>query len=359
MMKSKNKDTDNEIFQSKKILTYSLLTIIFILTSFFSVYYIYSNFSDKSSFLKFHVTSPKILLYIIVLLLIAYVLDSVRFYYVLKTLDLKINFLHIFKINFISGFLSNITPCGIGGGISQLYYMNQEGLSIGDATAVATIKTVLPLAFLFLTTPIILLTNKTLLKLFPNGNNILYIFLLVLIYIIIVYFAYKLINNTKILKGFIYKIICFLQNIHLISNRKKKTLLKKFFTEIDKFASSIKRFVSGNNLYAFLSIFYMLIYLTIMFSFPAILMDGLGYKVSLLNVIPLQIVLYFITYLAPTPGATGIAEGGFSLLFSDYVSGKDILTVTFWWRFITLYLGMIIGLFLFYYDLGKRNLKTH
>lgn len=357
MLKAQN--ANNELFQRKKIITYSLLTITFILTSFLSVYYIYNNVSDKSSFLKINEVSAKTLVYIIVLLIISFILDWLRFNYVLKTLKIHIRPLGIFKINFISNFLSNITPMGIGGGVSQLYYMNKEEVSIGDATAVATIKTVLPLIFLFLVTPIILFTNKTLLKLFPNGNNIFYVFMLIIIYVILTYFAYKLIENTKTLKRFVYRVFYFLEYCHVLSHKRARILTKNSFDEIDKFALSMKRFVKGNPLYVFLSIFYMIIYLLVMFSFPVILMNGLGYKVTLLQIIPLQIVLYFVTYLAPTPGATGIAEGGFSLLFSDYVSGNDILTITFWWRFFTLYLSMLIGLFLFYYDIWKRNFKSH
>ena len=53
-------------------------------------------------------------------------------------------------------------------------------------------------------------------------------------------------------------------------------------------------------------------------------------------------------YFAPTPGATGVAEGSYSLLFTRFVNSSDIVPLIFAWRFLTKYIGMIIGMILFF-----------
>jgi uncharacterized membrane protein YbhN (UPF0104 family) len=62
-------------------------------------------------------------------------------------------------------------------------------------------------------------------------------------------------------------------------------------------------------------------------------------------------------YFAPTPGATGVAEGGFALIFANFVKKRDIVSLTFAWRFFTIYLGMIVGMIAFYLEIFKVKSK--
>ena len=101
----------------------------------------------------------------------------------------------------------------------------------------------------------------------------------------------------------------------------------------------------------------MILYLFTLFMFPVILIRGLSSSISTSQIISIQILLTFITYFAPTPGATGVAEGGFTLLFSNFVGKSDIVSLTFLWRFFTMYLGMLIGLIIFYLEIAKNKLK--
>jgi glycosyltransferase involved in cell wall biosynthesis len=61
-------------------------------------------------------------------------------------------------------------------------------------------------------------------------------------------------------------------------------------------------------------------------------------------------------YFGLTPGATGIAEGGFALLFSSHVAKADIVSLTVLWRFFTVYAGTLAGLVLFYTELFRTSL---
>lgn len=349
--------TQNSIITKSKIFSYLILTIIFIVTSVLSVLFIYTNFSDKTVFLSYKLMSPIILFEIAILFILYFLLDGLRSLYVLKALQIPIDLKYLIKLAFINIFLSNITPYAAGGGFAQIYFLNKKHISIGDATAATTIKSILPVIFFFVTTPIILITNKNLLKVVPDSGNYLYIGLLIISYILATYGCYKLIKKPKLIKKFVYKILYILENKKFISNGKFKSLRKKIFSEIDVFIHSIKRFSKGNKKYIFLSIFFMVLYLLSLFMFSVILMSGLRSSTSPLDIILVQVVLTFITYFAPTPGATGVAEGGFTLIFSKFVQKKDIVSLTFWWRFFTMYLGMLIGLMLFLLEVAKSKKK--
>ena len=70
----------------------------------------------------------------------------------------------------------------------------------------------------------------------------------------------------------------------------------------------------------------------------------MGYKVPIWTLLAFQVVVTFFMYFAPTPGATGIAEGGYGLLFAQLVQKQDIASLILSWRFLTIYIGVLIGI---------------
>ncbi|MBU3145092.1 lysylphosphatidylglycerol synthase transmembrane domain-containing protein [Clostridium sp. CF012] len=353
---SKFQTDHNNLIIKTKVLTYSIFTLIFIVTSYLSVVFIEKHFNGKISFYWFKSLSPISVLALCILLFFYFLLDALRFLYVLKALEIQVTLGYLVKLAFINMFLSNITPFATGGAFAQIYFLNKKDISIGDATAATTIKTVLPIIFFFITTPIILIVDKNLFKILPSGNNFIYILSLVFIYILAAYGFYKVLKNTNIIKKNLSKILDFLERKKIIS----KTVVKKFknnsFLEIDIFALNIKRFLMGKKKYILLSIIYMTLYLFILFTIPVILIRGLNASISTSQIMSLQVLLTFVTYFAPTPGATGVAEGGFTLMFSNFVKKSDIVSLTFSWRFFTMYLGMLIGLTIFYLEIVKNKL---
>lgn len=58
----------------------------------------------------------------------------------------------------------------------------------------------------------------------------------------------------------------------------------------------------------------------------------------------LLVATTFVMYFAPTPGASGVAEGVFGLVFAGIVTASHLVLVTLAWRFLTVYLGMLVGI---------------
>lgn len=347
----------NTLITKTKVIAYSIFTIIFIATSYLSVLFIQKHFSGKTSFFTFKLLSPSILVALSILLILYFLLDALRFLYVLKTLQINVTLAYLIKLAFINMFLSNITPFATGGGFAQIYFLNKKCISIGDATSATTIKTILPIIFFFITTPIILITNKSLLRIVPSGNNLIYIVSLILVYFLAAYGCYKMLKNTNMIKKALSKALTLLEHTKIISNNKAERFRNNSFLEIDIFTLNIKRFLKGKKNYIILSIIFMILYLFTLFMFPVILIRGLSTNISMVQIISIQVLLTFVTYFAPTPGATGIAEGGFTLMFSNYVGNNDIVSLTFLWRFFTMYLGMLVGLIIFYLEIAKNKLQ--
>ena len=351
-------DHNNYLITKTKVLTYSIFTLIFIATSYLSVLFIQKEFNGKISFFTSKSFSPIILLGLGILLIFYFLLDALRFLYVLKTLQIDVTLGYLVKLAFINMFLSNITPFATGGAFAQIYFLSKKDISIGDATAATTIKTALPIIFFFITTPIVLIVDKNLFKIVPSGNNLIYILSLVFLYMLATYGFYKILKNTNIIKKNLSKILTLLEHKRIISKNKVESFRNNSFLEIDIFALNIKRFLKGKKKYVLLSIIFMILYLFSLFMFPVLLIRGLNSSISTSQIISIQILLTFVTYFAPTPGATGVAEGGFTLMFSNFVKKNDIVSLTFSWRFFTMYLGMVIGLVIFYLEIVKNKLRA-
>ena len=83
------------------------------------------------------------------------------------------------------------------------------------------------------------------------------------------------------------------------------------------------------------------------------LMLGLGAEVDWLTVMGRMMFLNILLYFSPTPGGSGIAEGGFVLLFSNSVPAGTVGILAVAWRFIAEYLPFFVGLYYSITVLGK------
>lgn len=334
-----------ESTKEKTGFNYLIYLLVFIILSGLSLYFVYKIFGANSNFAIFKSYSGSIFSMLFLLLLLYFTFDGLRLYYVLKTLNNDIDFRHIVKLVFINLFVSNITPFATGGGFVQIYFLNKKGISLGNATAATTIRTVLATMFFFITTPLIILTEEKFTQIFPKQTVLFYISLFSVLYFI---FFYIVIFKNRLLKKIVYNFLRFIRHKELISKNKFREVCQNLFEEIDVFSDNLNYFLRGNKKDIVFTIIATLLFLLAEFSFSVILIQGLGYEVSVISIIFMQVVVVFSMYFAPTPGATGVAEGSYSLLFSRFVSSSEIVPLIFAWRFLTKYIGMIIGMILFF-----------
>jgi len=331
---------------------YAAMTIIFVAISYLSLVFVYHAFSQRTLFIDINIFPAAVFVKLSALLLAYYALDGLRFYYILRTLGIQLDYIYVLKMVFINIFVSAITPLATGGGFAQIYFLNKKGVSYGDAVAATTIRTSLPIAFFILATPIILTVDSRFMKVLPFSNTPAVVLAGSSIFIAIAAGAFNLVKNPMSAKKGVMWVLRILKSRKLISIKNIKSA-RKIFKEIDNFAKSVKVFVSAKKRDIALSLIFTLVFLAVLFMFPVVLIHGLGYNVSAIAIMALQTIITFVTYFAPTPGATGVAEGGFSIIFSQFVGKDEIVTVTFLWRFFTIYIGMLVGMALFYMELFK------
>jgi uncharacterized protein (TIRG00374 family) len=351
-MADKNKSFVEKYFNIKNSLLYFGL---FLLISAVTLYYIRRVFSQGSNLNIIFSFPNGILISLIVLLFSYFVIDALRLFFVLKTLNAEISFWNVYKLVFINIFISNITPLATGGGFAQVYFLQKKGIPLGKSSAAILIRTLLSATMLFLSVPLIVFRNQSMLNLLPGDYIFVYLAIFVGLYILIFYF---LIFKVRLIMKLIYRVFYFLRSKHLITRKRFRKIIRYIFKHLQLFSEDLAFFIQGKKIFVFLSFLFTIIFLVAEFSFSYLLLNGMGYQVAFSKVLTLQVLVVFIMYFAPTPGAAGIAEGGYSLLFARFVDQSDLFPLLFYWRFFSKYVGIFIGVFVFFYLIIKGGVKV-
>ena len=337
---------------SRRILGYFGMAGLFFALSFTTIYFVHHFFAGGQLRVPTELLSGRVIGGLAVLLVLYFLIDGMRLYCVIRAMGFRIAFTYIIKLVFINIFVSNVTPFASGGGVVQIYFMKQKGIPIGEATAATSIRTMLAALILFTITPIIIWAEPDKFRIFFH-RNLLY----GITGVSCVYLSGLLIILFRIgmIKRCLFKGLSLLLTFKLVSRSRFRSFFLKASHELDLFSDGFKRYFKGNPVWMVLSIVFTSLFLLLLFSFSVLLVRALGYQVPMLTILAFQVVVTFFMYFAPTPGASGVAEGGYGLLFAQFVQKQDITLLTLSWRFLTIYIGVLIGIIVVYKEIFKRK----
>jgi len=345
-------ETTGDIGSSRSLHRLTLFALLFVLLTTAGLFTVYDRLAERSITFDPQLLAPHFLICVLLLLLLYFTADGLRLYFTLKALGHEIRGKSIAKLVFINFFFSNITPMATGGGFAQIWYLQHQGVPVGRASAATTIRTILAVIFIFSLTPIFLVTLPVL-KNTPVIGQIGPI-LAVLIVLYLGFFAIVLFRTHWLIIP-LSRILEILHRIRLLSDHLHQRLQYKARREMLRFSHSFGEYIYGPKLFVCLSVLFTFIFLLCLFSFPALLINALGYDTDYLTSVGILVVTTFIMYFSPTPGASGIAEGLFGTFFQTILTGGHLLLVIVAWRFLTIYVGMIAGLIVLQRELLKHR----
>jgi len=287
---------------------------------------------------------PLYFLLALAFLLAYYWIDGLRIKILAK--DLGYNIPVMTGIDVVVGgiFLAAITPFQSGGYPVQVYCLNKKGIPYGEGTLILFMRGVLAIFFHIAALPFIFITYSALL------NNAIVKWLLR--YIIVLYPIMLVL--TIIAVAFPEKVVTFLKTIDKRFNKnadKNQSKLAKaacwIETEIKLFKNGLKFYFSKRKGSLFLNLLLTFLGYILFFSLAAVILFALGAPVTHpLAIANLQFLHNFLVYFTPTPGASGIAETLFAILFKE-ICPKELLGLyAIIWRFFTFTIGACIGGFL-------------
>jgi uncharacterized protein (TIRG00374 family) len=337
---------------SRKVTGYFGLAVLFFALSFTTLYFVQYYFSAGRLRIPSNLLSADVIGILAILLVLYFLADGLRLYCVIRAIGFRIAFSYIVKLIFVNIFVSNVTPLATGGGVVQVYFMKQKGMPIGEATAATSIRTILAALILFTLTPVIIWTEPNQFRMFFHRNLLYGITGVSCAYLSIFWI---ILCRIRIIKHWMFRCLYLLNAMKIVSRPRFRTWFLKVSRELDLFSDGFRRYFRNNPGWAVLSVVFTGLFLLLLFSFSIVLVRALGYQVPVLTVLAFQVVVTFFMYFAPTPGAAGVAEGGYGLLFSQLVKKQDITLLTLSWRFLTIYVGLVIGIFVIYREVFNHN----
>ena len=330
----------------------ALFSFLFLALTGVGLYTVYTHFADKNLSFDNRLLEPATLLALAALLFVYFSADALRLHFTLRALGHRLNARVIARLVFINMFFSNVTPMATGGGFAQIWYLHKHGVPIGTATAATTIRTLLAVIFIFSLTPVFLLSLGALEGRAISGNVGIALTFFILLYL--GFFA-VLILRTRWLMAPSAKLLTVLWRLKLISAEHHRRWQFKAKREMLRFSASFGDYLRGQPMYIALSVLFTAVFLLSLFSFPALLLNSLDYTVDYITTLGLLVVTTFIMYFSPTPGASGISEGVFGSFFSEILAPSHLLLVIVAWRFLTIYIGMLIGLVIMQRELMRQR----
>ena len=246
------------------------------------------------------------------------------------------------KHNVITQFFNGITPFSSGGQPMEIYMLTEHSISGAKATTI-TIKNFIFYQVALVLYGLLAVTYNAIFHIFPKvpllGKLTLIGFLintLVAIALFVITFSPKF---TKKVTNIIIKLLV---KLKIIKEEKKTS--EKWNIKLEEFHSSAK-VLRKRKLLFIEGVIINLISLTCLYIVPLFIVYSLHNYTSLniADTLTSSAYVLIIGAFVPIPGASGGIEYGFLKFFGNFITGTNLSAILIIWRFITYYLGLIIG----------------
>jgi hypothetical protein len=265
--------------------------------------------------------------------------DILRLQILTRALGSTLSFAYSLKAVLAYNFLSAITPALTGGEPLMIYMLNEKGIGIGKGTSIVVIRGILMIMFIAIGGPLIIYYHRELLPniWFRRMFEGIAIFLLVLV-LFILYAIFSPLRAEHVVE----RVLRLLDRFKFLRKRTPQ-VIRLIDNWIEELNLSMKLFFKQRKWSLFLATLCTIAFICANYALAYVILKGLNFYISLGKVFMVQFVLYFLLYFSPTPGGSGVAEGGFYVLFSPLVPQHLLGLLIILWRFFTTYLGVILG----------------
>lgn len=278
----------------------------------------------------------------IVLIVFYWLIKAIALYLISKEYSKTISFKSIFLQTTITQFFNGVTPFSTGGQPMQIYMLNKSKISLAKSTNIVMQEFITYQVALVLYGIFAVLVNYKL-EIFNDAvvlkNLVLLGFLIntsICIVMLILSFSKKM---SKTLFNIVFKVLSKLKFIGNLDSKKEK-----WNNRLVEFQESAELFKKNKLLFAKCFILNG-IALTCYYVIPYFLIIGIegAMLVTPLTAIVASAYTLIIGSFVPIPGGTGGIEYGFLRFFGVFNTGSTLSAILLVWRFITYYLGIIVG----------------
>lgn len=284
---------------------------------------------DINMLLHLNAFRPWSILLAFVFLSLGMYFDSTRLVTLARMAGERITLFQSLQVILSNYFLAMLTPGATGGPVAQVLFLRKMGMATGQATVLVLVRTILSILFLIVCLPVVVYMDA--MQVPWLRSDIVNIAAIALAGVSV---GGVWLIRTKFMTRLVIGIV------RRLSHPRRRRIWRIYSdvqASIGLLISSPKGMVrvfidTGLSLLALYSIV------------PALFL-GLGISVDWPTILGRMIFLNLLLYFAPTPGGSGVAEGGFVFLFSSYVPPGTVGLLAVAWRILAEYLPFVAGLY--------------
>ena len=284
--------------------------------------------------------------FIAIILYIAYLFFHALVNYLWVNEKEKLSLAQAFQHMIITQFFNGITPFSTGGQPMEIYMLKNHGFRYTKATNVIMQNFIVyQLALVIFGLFAVIYNFVTGLLVYKSILTTL-IILGFLINTMVAVIMLLVATSKKFTKSLLTIITKLGNGLHFIKNKDK--FLAKWEERLEDFHKCTREVKEKKGMFV-LGILLNLISLTCYYAIPLFLVYSLHdyNSMTFFTSIVASAYVLIIGSFVPIPGATGGIEYGFLEIFSSFLPTTSVRAIMIIWRFITYYLGMILGGILF------------
>ncbi len=269
---------------------------------------------------------------VVVCLAVGMYFDGTRLLHLVRISGQRITLGQAVQVIFSNYFAALLTPGATGGAVAQVMFLRRAGVPTGIATVVVLIRTLMSIMFLFVCLPFVFAYDPGLLPWVPPQLLIAVSGAIILAGAVGVWFLRSPVS-LRLLRRF----------THRVGRERRRRIFELYRDTRGAVFLLLAAPLSMLRVFAESAASLLALYAVV-----PMLFLGLGAAVDWPLVMGRMIFLNILLYFAPTPGGSGIAEGGFVLLFGGLLPPGTVGILAVAWRIMAEYLPFSIG---FYYTI--------
>lgn len=277
--------------------------------------------------------------------------EALRFKVLVEAAGERISFKMGLCLTFLNYFGSAITPMQSGGGPFQIYVLYKNGVNVGKGVAITLTRTLMVLFLLGAMVIVALFLQPQILA----GQTLIEGLLgYVTVVVLGIWFVTALsLLRPKLMKRLIGGLTVRLKNIGIIKDRSAFKVIRFSNREIDNYYENFRALFSSGLRRCMIALIFTFLQLFCSFLVLPFLAWSMDLPADLMVAMMLQAVFTFVLYFVPTPGASGVAEGGATAVFKLLVPWNMAGVMALLWRVFTAYIPVLLGALVAMYLLGK------
>lgn len=250
-------------------------------------------------------------------------------------------FLNSFQLTMRTQFFNAVTPFATGGQPYQVYYLAKEGIKVSSSTSIILQNFIVyQIALVFL--GMVAVVFNQIFHFYPKVEilqNLVTVGFIANTLVIVIMFLISF--NTKFNRMIVKLGIFLLSKLKIVKDKDSK--LKEWDNYINNFHDSATILLKNKKDFIY-GILLNLIALIALYLVPLVMMYAIGLNVfSPLEAVVTSAYVMLLGSFVPMPGGTGGLEYGFLAFYGNFLTGSALTALMLLWRFITYYLGMILG----------------